>query len=124
MKLAPAFIHSVFAVTSLCVPAFAEEITGVWHAQFETFSGIQSYHFNIQVTDEMPTATAVVESGDEKRDVTFSEVKIETDEISFVELRKLQDREIRIEFHGKDRGVNNCLMFVVLLNSSIWGEFG
>ena len=24
----------------------------------------------------------------------------------------------------KDRGVNNCLMFVVLLNSSILGEFG
>ena len=43
----------------------------------------------------------MVESGDEKRDVRFSDVKVDGDSISFVELRKVQDREIRIEYSGK-----------------------
>lgn len=101
MKLAIIFVQCMFAVTSLYIPAFAEEITGTWHAQFETFAGLQTYHFNFEVKDGMQTATAAVESNDAKREVTFSEVKFETDTIAFVEVLKLQDREVRVEFSGQ-----------------------
>lgn len=91
---------SLTAIASPAVAA-AEELAGTWHAQFETFSGIQTYHFVFDTKDGMPRATAVVEQNDEKREVTFSDVKIESGTITFAELRKLQDREIRIEFRAE-----------------------
>jgi GH35 family endo-1,4-beta-xylanase len=88
----------------VCRLIAAEEIAGQWHARFETPIGVQTYHFDFLNTDGKPAATAVVESGDEKRDVRFSDVKLEGDSISFVEVRKIQDREIRIEYSGKLEG--------------------
>lgn len=82
-------------------PLLFQEIAGEWRAQFETPIGVQTYHFDFDLQDDKQRATAVVESADEKRDVRFSEVKIDGDSISFVELRKVQDREIRIEYSGK-----------------------
>ncbi len=98
---------SLMGIVSSAV-ATAEELAGTWHAQFETFSGLQTYHFAFDTTDGMPSAIAVVEQNDEKREVSFSDVKIEADTITFAELRKLQDREIRIEFACKldDKGLS------------------
>jgi GH35 family endo-1,4-beta-xylanase/enterochelin esterase-like enzyme len=82
-------------------PLLFQEIAGQWHAQFETAIGVQTYHFDFVLNNDTPTAAAVVESADERRDVRFSEVKVEGDSISFVELRRIQDREVRIEYSGK-----------------------
>src|SRR5690606_24982700 len=80
---------------------FREGIDGVWHAQFETVIGLQSYQFNFQVEDgELMEATAVAESGGEKRDVEFVDVQLDGDVVSFAELRQIQNREIRIEYTG------------------------
>jgi len=49
--------------------ATAEEITGKWHALFETPAGVQTYHFDFQNKDSKLTATAVVETGEQKREV-------------------------------------------------------
>jgi GH35 family endo-1,4-beta-xylanase len=84
-----------------CRLVAADEPEGEWHARFETPIGVQIYHFDFVTKEGEKTATAVVESGDEKRDVVFSEVKVDGDSISFVESRKIQDREIRIEYSGK-----------------------
>ena len=65
---------------------------------------LQTYHFNFHITDGKPAATAIVESGQEQRDVEFVDVKCAGDTISFVELRRIQDREIRIEFSGELTG--------------------
>ncbi len=81
-------------------PLLFQEIAGQWHAQFETAIGVQTYHFDFVSQEGKQTATAVVESADEKRDVRFSDVKVDGDSISFVELRKIQDRDIRIEYRG------------------------
>lgn len=85
-------------------PLLFQEIAGEWHAQFETPIGVQTYHFDFVLRDDKQTATAVVESADEKRDVRFSDVRFDGDSISFVELRNVQDREIRIEYGGKLAG--------------------
>lgn len=88
----------------LCRLVAAEEIAGQWHARYETPVGVQTYHFDFVIKDGKPTATAVVELGGDKRDVRFSDVKLDGDSISFVEARKLGDREIRIEHNGKLEG--------------------
>lgn len=82
-------------------PQLFQDVAGQWHAKFETPIGVQTYHFDLISKNGTWSATAVAESGNEKRDVRFSEVKIDGASISFVEQRKIQDREIRIEYSGK-----------------------
>lgn len=108
MKRLILFACSLVVIACTAVSAIAEEISGIWHAQFETFSGLQTYHFTFDTKGEMPTAKAVVEANDEKREVAFAEVKVDSNTITFVELRKLQDREIRIEFRAElqDQGLS------------------
>jgi GH35 family endo-1,4-beta-xylanase/enterochelin esterase-like enzyme len=96
---------------------FREGVEGVWHARFQTVAGLQTYHFNFQMNDGKPAATAIVESGDERREVDFMDVKQDGDTISFVELRRIQDRDIRVEFSGELTG--NALRLVRKV-----GEFG
>ena len=107
MKRLLLFACSLVAIAGSSVAVAAEEIAGTWHAQFETFSGFQTYHFTFDAKEGMPRATAVVEQNDEEREVTFSDVQIDSGTITFVELRKLQEREILIEFRGelKDDGL-------------------
>jgi GH35 family endo-1,4-beta-xylanase len=83
---------------------FREGVEGAWHARFETVAGLQTYHFNFQISDGKPAATARVESGNEQRSVEFVDVKSDSPTISFVELRRIQDRDIRIEFRGELTG--------------------
>ena len=81
---------------------FREGIEGAWHAQFDTVIGLQTYHLHFQIEDgERIKATAVAEMGDQQRDVEFTEIKLDDDTLSFVELRQIQNREIRIEFTGR-----------------------
>lgn len=83
---------------------FRQGFEGAWHARFETVVGLQTYHFNFHLNDGKAAATAVVESGEERRDVEFVDLKYDGNAISFVELRQVQDREIRIEFSGELTG--------------------
>ena len=80
---------------------FRDGIDGQWHARFDTVVGVQTYHFNFHVDDGKLAVTAVAETGEEERNVDFTDVKLDGETISFVELRQIQNREIRIEFSGK-----------------------
>ena len=81
---------------------FREGIEGAWHAQFDTVVGLQTYHFNLGMNDgKLATVTAVAESEGKKRDVEMIDVKLDADTLSFVELRQIQEREIRIEYSGR-----------------------
>lgn len=81
---------------------FRDGVEGEWHAQFETPFGIQTYHFDFAlVSDGTPVATAVAQTGDEKRDINFVDVKVEGDTIAFAEVRQFGDRELRFDFTGK-----------------------
>lgn len=78
----------------------AVDIAGRWQAEFDTQLGIQKYHFNFKVQDGKVTAAASVDTAGEKRDVTFEGAKLQRDKLTFVEVRQIQDRDIRIEFAG------------------------
>lgn len=92
-------------VAKLDAPAV--DIAGQWQAEFETQVGLQKYRFDFQVTDGKATAKGSAETGEEKRNIEFEDAKLAGDTLTFVEMRQIQDREIRIEFTGKvtDKGI-------------------
>lgn len=82
-------------------PVFAEDIiAGKWHALFDTPAGVQTYHFDFQDSEGKLIAKAVVETGDQKREVEFEEATLNGKTLKFVEPRKFGDRELRIEYFG------------------------
>ena len=85
----------------------AEGVAGKWQAEFDSPRGHQKYQFDFKVADGKLEATAAAEMGDQKRDVEFIDEKIENDTVTFAELRKIQDREMRIDYTGKltDKGI-------------------
>jgi GH35 family endo-1,4-beta-xylanase len=95
------FVLGLIGACIFAMPASAEEIAGQWHALFDTPAGVQTYHFDFQHKDGTLTANAVVESADQKRNVDFEEAKLDGKTLSFVERRKIGDRELRIEYTGK-----------------------
>ncbi|MCI0533646.1 MAG: hypothetical protein L0Z50_00310 [Verrucomicrobiales bacterium] len=79
----------------------AVDIAGQWQAEFDTPVGLQKYQFDFRVKDGKLTAKGTAETGDQKRDIEFKEAKLAGDTLTFVEMRQIQDREIRIEFTGQ-----------------------
>lgn len=97
-------IHIPFTLLSLALAslsAFAADVTGTWKAEFQTQRGLQNYTFNLKQEGAKVTGKASVDRDGEKREVEFTDGKIEGDTVTFVELLKVQDREINITFTGK-----------------------
>jgi enterochelin esterase-like enzyme len=81
--------------------AKAANPSGQWQGEFDSRIGRQKYLFDFQVKDGKLTARAVAEANDQKRDVEFKEPKLEADTLTFVEMRTIQENEVRIEYTGK-----------------------
>ena len=90
------------AIASLS--ALAADVTGTWKAEFETQRGLQKYTFNLKQDGTNVTGKASVEMTDQKRDAEFKEGKVEGDTVTFVELLKIQDNEVRITYTGRISG--------------------
>lgn len=99
MKLTTLLLHGWIGLLAHAAPA--AEITGRWQAEFESQIGVQKYVFDFQVSDGKLAARATAETGDQKRDVELKEAKLDGDTLTFVELRQIQDNEIRIEYTGQ-----------------------
>jgi enterochelin esterase-like enzyme len=85
----------------------AVEIAGQWQAEFDTQLGLQKYRFDFHLNDGKITAKGAAETGDQRRDIEFEDANLTGDTLTFVEVRRFQDREIQIEFTGKvtERGI-------------------
>lgn len=81
--------------------AFAADISGTWQAEFETQRGLQKYTFTLKQDGTTVTGKASVERDGEKREVEFKDGRIDGDTVTFIELLKIQEREINITFTGK-----------------------
>ena len=89
------------AVASL-VSARAADIDGKWRAEFESQVGKQVYVFELKAdADGKLTGKAVFERMELKGEVELKDGKITKDEVTFGEIVKYQDQEIRIEYKGK-----------------------
>jgi enterochelin esterase-like enzyme len=97
-------LTSLVLAISIGSIAFAADISGKWHAEFDTQIGLQKYTFEFKQDGDSITGTAVAFIEDEKRDVELKDVKLDGDVISFHEMFGFQDNEIRIEFNGTIKG--------------------
>ena len=92
----------IFAVIGLLGSTTrATDITGQWYAEFDTQIGQQKYFFTFQVNEGKLMAKATAEARGEKREVEFKEANLEGDTLTFLEMRKFQDNEVRIDYSGK-----------------------
>jgi len=85
----------------LALSAQAAEVAGKWFGEFDTQVGHQKYTFNFQTEGDKLTAKADAELNGMPRKVGFTEVKLDGDTVTFVEMLKFQENDIRIEYTGK-----------------------
>jgi enterochelin esterase-like enzyme len=95
-----------FLVLALCgllagTTARAGDLSGQWRAEFDTQVGQQRYLFTFQVNEGKVAGKATAELGGQKREVEFKEAKLAGDTLTFVEMFKFQDNEVRIDYTGK-----------------------
>jgi hypothetical protein len=88
----------IFALLLAVVPASAADITGTWKASFETQIGQQNYTYTFVVKDAVLTGKIQSEMGGA---TDIIDGKVEGDKVSFVEVFKFQDMEIRITYSGQ-----------------------
>jgi hypothetical protein len=86
------------ALVVLGTRALAADVSGTWKASFDTQIGQQNYTYTFVVKDGALTGKIQSEMGG-TTDVT--EGKVDGDKVSFVEIFKFMDMEIRITYSGK-----------------------
>jgi len=102
------FQHRILALAVLTlavmVSAYAADVTGKWTAEFDTQIGVQKYIYEFKVEGTKLTGKAIGKRGDSEAAVEIQEGKVNGDEISFVEMLKFGDQDLRIEYKGKLAG--------------------
>ena len=98
MKYARIAVLAVVALVGLATGAAAADVSGTWKASFDTQIGVQNYTYTFVVKDGTLTGKIQSEMGG-TTDVT--EGKVDGDKISFVEIFKFMEMEIRISYSGK-----------------------
>jgi len=94
--LALMLLVAVFAVV-----AVAADVTGKWKSEFTTPDGqTRSSVFTFKVEGDKLTGTV----GGPRGDTEIQEGKVSGDDISFVVVRKFQDREFKMSYKGKVSG--------------------
>ena len=90
-----------FALAPTTVAGRAD-ITGTWTASFDTQIGKQDYTYEFVQKDS--TLTGKMKSNLGTGDIT--EGKVDGDKVSFVEMLKFQDMDIRITYNGTVTSAN------------------
>ena len=98
------FLTATFTAIAFTAISFAAEITGTWHAEFDTRVGRQKYTFRLKNEDGKPTGRATAEARGETREVELKDIKIDGDKVSFTEMLKMGANEIPITYTGTVAG--------------------
>jgi hypothetical protein len=104
MKTSHRLLITAASALAFFLSARAADLTGKWKTEFDTQVGIQKYVFDFKADGEKLTGKATFERMDQKGEVELKEIKLAKDDLSFVELMKFQDQEVRIEYKGKLAG--------------------
>jgi len=104
MKTIIRFLALASLSLALVGAARAADIDGKWQAEFDGQIGHQKYVFDLKADGEKLTGKASFERQDQKGEVAIAEGKLAKDAVSFVEVLKFQDQEVRIEYTGKIAG--------------------
>ena len=91
----------LLSLTALPLSLAAADLTGTWKSDFETQIGQQKYTYTLKQDGTNLTGKANAEVGDQKREAELKEGKVQGDTVTFVEMMKFQDNDIRITYTGK-----------------------
>jgi F5/8 type C domain len=96
-------------VLAALTPAFvgfanAADVTGKWKAEFESPVGHLKYTYDLKADGDKLTGKAMRELDGAKTEAEIKEGKLDGDEVSFVELLRRDDQDVRIEYKGKVAG--------------------
>ena len=89
----------------------AADVTGTWKSEFDSQIGHQKYTFTLKQDGAKLTGKANSEVEDRKREAELMEGKVDGDAISFVEMLKIQDNDVRITYTGKLSADGNEIKF-------------
>ncbi len=101
----------ILTLIALSLSAWAADLTGKWKAEFDSQIGLQKYIFTFQQEGTKLTGKADADINGQKRETELKEGKVEGAAVSFVEMMKFQDNEIRITYTGKVAGSGNEIQF-------------
>jgi len=101
MKTSMSILAAALSWLLALAAARGADVSGQWRAEFDTQIGLQKYLYTFQLNEGKVTGKATAEVGDQKREVELREGKVAGDTLTFVELFKFQDNEVRIEYTGK-----------------------
>jgi hypothetical protein len=93
-----------FSALFCLIPALAANISGKWTTVINTAIGEMHYTFDFKAEGEKLTGKAVMSMGGDSNESPLTEGSIRGDEISFVEMLKVQGQELRCEYKGKISG--------------------
>ena len=97
----PALWLAVFMIAVLNPGSlYPGDIGGIWKAEFETQIGVQKYTFEFQKTDSGMTGTATSDIGGMIQKVKLTDIKIDSNAVSFIEMLPFQGMELRITYQG------------------------
>ncbi|MBN1571299.1 MAG: hypothetical protein JXA73_25920 [Acidobacteria bacterium] len=95
----------VASVVLLCLaPALAADISGQWATVIKTAIGEMNYTFDFKVEGEKLTGKVMMSMGNDSSESPLMEGSVKGDEVSFVEMLKVQGQELRCEYKGKISG--------------------
>jgi hypothetical protein len=91
-------------VPALLSLASAADVAGKWKAEFDTQIGLQKYVYEFKVDGDKLIGKATFEREQAKGEVALKEIKVNGDDISFMEPLNFDGQEVRIDYKGKVSG--------------------
>ena len=105
-------MKNIVKITGLAAVALAfvgtasaqDTVTGKWQGQFDSQVGLQKYTYDFKANGTNLTGRAVGISDNGTNNVAITDGMVSTNGITFVELLKFGDNDVRIEYTGKVSG--------------------
>ncbi len=91
----------LLTLATLPFSVVAADVTGTWKSEFDSQIGTQKYTFTFKQDGTNLTGKASSIITDQQREVDLKDGKVDAETISFVEMFKFQDNDIRITYTGK-----------------------
>ena len=88
------------SILAFAVCAVAADVTGKWIGSYESPRGTREMTYDLKADGDQLTGKVITARGESE----IQEGKISGDEISFVRVLNMQDREIRMQHNGKVSG--------------------
>ena len=95
------FLTLILLALGLPLQAQTANVSGTWKSSIETPVGNFKYTYVIQQDGDKLSGKIISESDNGKAEVNLTEGKINGDAVSFVEMLKFQDNEIKVTYSGK-----------------------